>query len=205
MQRRQTIAANPLLWMLAAALLMLGYQALATRPHVTVVEEQIEPLKAAFIDIERVFNNLPALEEADREIQQFAEELEQREQQARDRAEQLEEELEMLEPMTDEYNDTMEALSTATVEYRTAVEFSRQKLETRRGRMLRDIYLEMSEAAAEFADRHGYDVIFIDDASPGFEPGTESMIQQQISARRTVHVSDRVDVTDELLEFIANR
>ncbi len=207
MHSRQPIATQPLLLMFACMLLILGYQALAARPAttVTVVEQQSEPIRAAFVDIERLFNNLPALEEADRELQEFSEELDRRQRLARERAEELEQELEFLDVGSDEYNETMRKLGDATVEFQTQVEFARQKIETRKGRMLHDIYRDMSEATSEFAEEFGYDVVFIDDASPQFEPGTESMIQQQISARRTIHVSQRLDVTDELLDYIANR
>ena len=62
---------------------------------------------------------------------------------------------------------------------------------------------EIKEAVAHLANREGYDVVFVDDSASELPvAATEAEMRRQIGARRMLYTSPRVDITDQLVNFM---
>ncbi len=54
------------------------------------------------------------------------------------------------------------------------------------------------------AEQEGYALVVVDDSIVDFQSGTEADMMRQISARRMLYASPRVDITDALIMQMNN-
>lgn len=182
----------------------LTIHALASRPA-TVVVDQIAPARIAFVDMNRLSEQLSAFKEAEQEIVTFRDELLGKENTMRDEVSGLEEQIELLEPGTDEFNAVLRDLSRKTMELRAFVDFAQHSIDARRGAILSNLYKNIASNAETYADANNLDAVMINDSDFEFEPGPEEFILQQIAARRTLYRKRELDVTDDFAAFMNNR
>lgn len=84
-----------------------------------------------------------------------------------------------------------------------------QRLDLLRGEAMRSIYLKISDATVRLGESEGWDLILLDDRSlvqladeAGLITGTR--MNDFVINRRTLHVSPRADVTDQIITMMNN-
>ena len=189
-------------WLVAAGLLgmvaLVGFRSPAPRPPVPSLAT------VATVNLERVFSNLDEKGAADISLQVLADDL-QKKSGAQSRAiELLEQNLDLFSVGSEKYQEAEEQFREATVKLRSFVEFGRLKIDFRKGATLKRLYASIKEAARLLAEREGYAVVLVDDSIVGLQSGTETDVVRQISARRMLYASPRVDITDALIMQMNN-
>lgn len=189
-------------WLVAAGLLgmvaLVGFRSPAPRPPVPRLAT------VATVNLERVFSNLDEKGAADISLQVLADDL-QKKSGAQSRAiELLEQNLDLFSVGSEKYQEAEEQFREATVKLRSFVEFGRLKIDFRKGATLKRLYSSIKEAARLLAEREGYAVVLVDDSIVGLQSGTEADVVRQISARRMLYASPRVDITDALIMQMNN-
>lgn len=177
---------------------VIGYQAAAYRDPVPAPPAAGVTAIATF-DLEKTFNALEEKKAGETELTRLAEDMKKQSDEKAKKLRQMEKELEDLQPGAPKHREVMDALTQATYEYQSQVEFFRVKLDIRRARLMKKVYLSIRKAAEQLAKERGYAVVFVDDSIARIPPGNEEETNRQISARRMVYTSPDVDVTDELI------
>ncbi len=185
-------------WTPAAALLLLvaallGYQTIAAQ------RTAVTPSVIATINLERVFQNLDEKGAADIKLQQIADDLEAEGRDMKQKIDLNEQDLDLFAPGTPKYQASLEAWTLATLRYQSFIEFGRRKIDVQKALTLKNIYQSIKTATAALAEENGYDMVFVDDSIAEMQPGGEAEMTRQISARRMLYTSPRIDVTDELV------
>ena len=169
--------------------------ALIARPAVPT-----QPAVVATVNLESVFNKLAQKEAADDELTAYANELQGEQDATREALNRLQEELGGLAPGTAAHQDKSRELHRKSYDYQAQIELNRHRLESKKGRTLRDIYLAIKAEAKAICDEQGIDVVMLDDSVVDIELGSEAEVSRQISARRTLHCNADIDVTQELID-----
>jgi Skp family chaperone for outer membrane proteins len=164
---------------------LLGYQVAANRPVAASGP-------VATFDLERLFNALLEKQAAFEELPRIARDLEARGEEQRKQLEHVR--------GSAKYKELEDRLEAATHNYRAYVEFSRVKLESERGRRLKNTYLSIRRGVREFANANGYALVLVDDSVAEIPPGTLEDLNRQISARRVMYSG--VDITDALTAYM---
>lgn len=184
----------PILTLVAAMVMLLGYQATAIRNL-----SQLQPAVLATVDLERIFNQLDERDHADAELAEMANDLQKNIDAQVRRINLLEEDLEAFEQGSDKHQQTLEELSLLSLEYQADVEWSRQMIAFQRAVILRRIYSSIREFMVEEAKERGIDIVFVDDTVVELPPGDEEETTRQISARRMLYTNPSIDITDEVI------
>ncbi len=184
-------------WLVVAGLLgvvaLVGVRAPASRPPVPSLGT------VATVDLERVFSNLDEKSAADIRLQALADDL-QKESAAQSRdIELLEQNLDLFPAGSEKYQEAMKQFLETTVKLQSLVEFGRGKIDFRKGVTLKRLYTSIKEATRLLAEREGYAVVVVEDSIVDLQSGTEADMIRQISARRMLYASPRVDITDALI------
>ena len=79
------------------------------------------------------------------------------------------------------------------------VDFKRDEM---KGEARRELFYQIRDAASEYAQANGIDVIITDDAQLPIQGGTDIQIIQQLVLRRVVYVDTAYDITDGLIAWI---
>ena len=189
-------------WLVVGGLLgmvaLVGFRSPASRPPVPNVGT------VATIDLERVFSNLDEKGAADIRLQALADDL-QKESEAKSRdIELLEQNLDLFPAGSEKFQEAMEDFQEATVKLRSFVAFGRSKIDFQKGVTLRRLYTSIKEATRVLADQEGYALVVVDDSIVPFQSGTEADMMRQISARRILYASPRVDITNAIIMQMNN-
>ena len=184
-------------WLVVAGLLgmvaLVGFRSPASRPPVPGL------VTVATVDLERVFSNLDEKDAADISLQDFADDLQKKSEVQSRAIELLEQNLDLFPAGGEKFQEATRQFLEATVKLRSFVEFSRGKIDFRKGATLNRLYTSITEAARLLAEREGYAVVLVDDSIVDLQSGTEADMIRQISARRMLYASPRVDITDALI------
>lgn len=160
------------------------------------------PAIIASVDLERAFNKTGRRVKAEERLEQLAEVYRVEIERLRSAAEQSKMDMEMLVPGTPKYKEAESAWKQAVLDYRAMVEFSKGKLDAKRAEARKNIYQQIIDAAAGFAEANGIDFIVADDSVIDLQQGTDLQIVQQMSLRRVVYANEAFDVTDELITWL---
>ncbi len=189
-------------WLVVAGLLgmvaLVGFRSPASRPPVPSLAT------VATVDLERLFSNLDEKGAADISLQALADDLQQESEAKSREIELLEQNLDLFPAGSEQYQEATEQFLEATVKLQSFVEFGRGKIDFRKGVTLKRLYMSIKEATRLLAEREGYAVVLVDDSIVNLQSGTEADMIRQISARRMLYASPRVDITDALIMQMNN-
>ncbi len=193
---------KPNVWLVVAGLLgmiaLVGFRSPRSRPPVPSLAT------VATVDLERLFSNLDEKGAADISLQALADDL-QKESETRSRdIELLEQNLDLFPAGSEKYQEAAEKFLQATVKLQSFVEFGRRKIDFQKGVTLKRLYTSIKEETRLLAEREGYAVVLVDDSIVDLQSGTEADMIRQISARRMLYASPRVDITDALIMQMNN-
>ena len=181
--------------LLGLLIAIVGYQSFANRP---AAQGPTGPV--ATFDLERTFNSLHQKKAAFDRIPAISEELQADSDQKRKELEQMKADLDILVKGTPKHNELQDKIIMATRMYQAHIEFGRLKLEAEKGRILKNVYVDIRSAVREIAQANGYAVVFVDDSVGEIPPGTLEDLNRQISARRIAYTS--ADITDQIIDHM---
>ncbi|MHC4446333.1 MAG: OmpH/Skp family outer membrane protein, partial [Planctomycetota bacterium] len=158
----------------------------------------------ATVDLERVFSNLDEKVAADIRLQALADDLQKQSEAQTREIELLEQNLDLFPAGSEKYQEAEEKFLEATVKLQAYVEFGRRKIDFQKGATLNRLYMSIKGAARLLAERDGYAIVVVDDSIVELQSGTEAEMTRQISARRMLYASPRIDITDALIRQMNN-
>lgn len=161
-----------------------------------------DPPVIATVDLERVFNDIKARNQAEGVLETEIKGFQTRADELRAEAERLAEDRDMLVPGTDKFDKVQKQLMQTALDYRAMVEFVRLKLDSTRAEARRELFDQILDAAAAYAESEGIDFIITNDSSLPIQEGTDMQIVQQLALRRVVYASKAFDITDGLIEWL---
>jgi Skp family chaperone for outer membrane proteins len=188
----------PAIVMAAAALALAGYQSPAMRSP--ALATPVERTAVAVVDLEKLYAELNQKADRDTAVRERAETLKKDLADRKKALERLEQDLELFAPGTDKHDEALKKLAEAAATYQTQTKFGRLIIELENGRVLRDVYESIKNEARQLADELGYDLVVVDDSIAEVPPGGEGETTRQISARRVLYASPRIDITAALIE-----
>lgn len=197
MQKNMKPINRPAVALLASIVALLGYQSWAMRN-----QEKLTPAVVACVDLEKVFNGLSAKTAADEHLKQVAEQLTAEGNRKAEAIKQMEADLNDLAEGSPRYRELQDNALLEAQKYRAYVEFSRAKIDSERSRTIKRIYLDIRKAAEEMGNTNGYDLVLVNDSLAEIPPGTEEEMNRQISARRILFASPRIDITAEVVAYM---
>ncbi len=156
----------------------------------------------AYVDLEQVFNQIEALNQAQTRVEEAMVPHRQEADRLRQEAERLREDLELYVPGTEKYEKAEKAWTRAVLDYRAMVGFIEAKLDALRAEARADIFREITDSAAKYAENNGIDYIVTNDATIPLQQGNDIQIVQQLALRRVVYANPALDITTELIAWI---
>ena len=190
----------PLVLIAAAALLIVVYQAGAMR---NVNVEQAQPVRAAVVDLEKVFEKLEERAAEDTRLTARGAELDSEDKSRREMLENMATDLEVLEPGTQLYTEAEDNYIRKSIEYRAWKEFEFARIEREKGLIFEKLYRRVKDAVKEMAQGK-YDIVLLNDSVKELIRGTDQQIGMQISARRILYAEPSLDITDDLIDRMNN-
>ncbi len=187
----------PAVALLVAVVTLLGYQSWAMRQQTTLT-----PAIVACVDLEKVFNGLTANKNADASLKATAEALTAEGNKKAETIKQMEADLADLAEGSARYRELQDSALLEAQKYRAYVEFSRAKIDAERARTIKRIYVDIRTAAQEMGVSNGYDLVLVNDSLAEIPPGTEEEMNRQISARRILFASERIDITKDVIAYM---
>ncbi len=162
----------------------------------------LDPPVIATVNLERVFNDIQSRGHAEVVLQAEIKVFETRQLALRAEAERHSEDLEMLVPGTEKYDTVQKQQMQSVLDFRAMVEFIEYRLDATRAEARRELFAEIIEEAAKYAEKNGIDFLFTNDSKQTLESGTDMQIVQQLALRRIIYANDAYDITDKLIDWI---
>ena len=163
---------------------------------------QLAPPVVATVDLERVFNEIDALDKAQKEVEAAIKPFQDDADTMRQNAERLKEDLELYVVGTDRYKEAEAKWTREVLNFQAMRSFLEAKGDQLRAEARTRIYQGIADAAAAFAQANGIDVIVTNDSSIPLQAGNDMQIIQQLALRRVVYANPGLDVTDQLIAWI---
>ncbi len=154
------------------------------------------------VDLERVFNDIDRRNQAEGELEEKILPYQTRAEDLKIEATRLRDDLEMLAPGTQKYEQAQKQLTQVALDYAAMVEFIQLKLDSTRAAARRDLFTQIIDATASYAQANGIDFIITNDSTLPIQEGTDLQIVQQLAMRRVVYANDAYDVTGGLIDWM---
>lgn len=202
------IAARSIVTMCAAASLVVGTIALTRTTIARPAPSQAPtPVSVAVVDFQKLINGLKELEDRNKELDAIAADFNTKVDELSVRVKALEAELKDNVPKD---NRQLRAAKNAElIELQTQLD-ARRRVSTslfdlRKADVIRELYAKASKNVTEFAQQQGYDLVLLDDRSITIsETGSMNSLMQQILAKRVLHASSTIDLTDRMITQMNN-
>ncbi|HMN96177.1 MAG TPA: OmpH family outer membrane protein [Phycisphaerales bacterium] len=157
------------------------------------------PAVVATVDLEKVYAALDEQAAADASVEALALTMNRDAESRRESIERLRGELEAFRPGSAAHKETLKRLELELLNYNVMVDFNRQRIEARRAEFIRNIYASIKQTLRSMSEERSIDIVFLDDSIPQIEPADAQRTMQQISARRMLYSSPKLDLSDELI------
>lgn len=154
------------------------------------------------VDLERVFNDIDRRNQAEGDLEEKILPYQTRAEELKLEATRLRDDLEMLAPGTQKYEQAQKQLTQVALDYAAMVEFIQLKLDATRAAARRDLFTQIIDATASYAQANGIDFIITNDSTLPIQEGTDLQIVQQLAMRRVVYANDAYDVTGGLIDWM---
>ncbi len=162
----------------------------------------LDPPIIATVDLERVFNDIQSRSLAEDVLQEEIKVFETRRLELRAKAERAAEDLDMLVPGTDKYDAVQKQHMQSVLDYSAMGEFIQYRLDATRATARRELFDEIIQEAAKYAQENGIDFLLTDDSKLTLQKGTDIQVVQQLALRRMIYANTAYDITDALIAWI---
>lgn len=195
---KTTIQIPLLVPVLLVAVLVLGYQATASRfaPK--------RPAVVATVDLEALFEGLAERAAEDARLQGLASRIEQESNNKRQALTNKGTELSAMDPTSPRALEMQDELALGAIEYQAWVEYQRRYIEREKGLVMAKLYRSIKRSVEDMSKAEGLDIVFLNDSLKDIQGGDENMVVQQISARRMLFANPAIDITKDLMDRMNN-
>ncbi len=162
----------------------------------------LDPPVIGTLDLERVFNDIDRRNLAEGDLEAKLRPYRDQADDLRADAKRLREDLDMLAPGTRKFEQAQKQLTHVAMDYRAMVEFIQLKQDAGLAEARRELFEQIIEATALYAQANGIDFIVTNDSTLPIQSGTDIQIVQQLALRRVVYANDTYDVTDGLIDWM---
>ncbi len=184
---------------LVPAILVAGLMVMAG----LVAQATLSPAVVAVVDMERLFNNLVEKTDADNELKGLADDTQVKFDAVKKEAKALESQLLGYDVTSAKYGQISKELTEKLASLSAITELGKQRIVIRQARLMKRIYEHIRTDAGAYSKAQAIDVVLLDDTIPALEENTD--ILRQISARRLIFADKKLDITDQLLEYMNQR
>ncbi|MBK7403249.1 MAG: OmpH family outer membrane protein [Phycisphaerales bacterium] len=165
-----------------------------------------QPTTVAIVDVERALNKLTELTDMNKKLEDRVKVRQADLDQLRKQLEDLQEKLDSAPENDLEGRRTLRAQIYELRETATARTKAYQSLiNIEKGEIIRPLYLKLTDAIKETAQKQGYDLVLFDDRSLQVPADTESIVNQAIQAKRLLFANDALDITDQVVTLMNNK
>jgi Skp family chaperone for outer membrane proteins len=176
---------------------VIGYQAWAARPAPPAA-----PATVAIVDLEELFEGLKDLDVGRAQLEEHGRALEAEAQRLKDEIAMLQDDLDLYPQGSEKYQETDQRVLEKSFELKGFLRFAEAKMDVKQAELLRDLYAKIKEEVARYAVQYDIDIVLMDDSRELRDVPNRDEMMRQISARRMLYGSDRLDITKDLIEFI---
>ena len=161
-----------------------------------------EPNAAAVVDVRRLLSELKQRQELDAGLQQKVQAFQNTVDERRRELAGLKQELDMLAEGQPEHTQGMEELQLKQLEFQAWQQFQQQKLQREQVRLQEQLYSKAMEGVGAVAQRMGFDMVLFKEGEIGFDQSQPQAAIAQISLRKVLWASDRIDITNAVLDHL---
>jgi len=156
----------------------------------------------ATIDLNGVLSQLNERLDREAELQEFIDEREATLRERGERIQELETDLEILPPNSQDWREKREEILRERAAVRVERELATALAEEMQTLMQMELFAKINEAAAEYAQQNGFDLVLADDSQLQIpqpqNPEQLRQAQQLIVSRRVIYRSDTVDISADV-------
>ena len=162
----------------------------------------LDPPVIGTLDLERLFNDIDRRNQAEGDLEAILQPYRDQRDELRAEAKRLREDLDMLAPGTQKFEQAEKKRTHVVMDHSAMVEFIEIKRDAAFADARRELFEEIIEATAMYAQANGIDFIVTNDSILPIQNGTDNQIVQQLALRRVVYANDTYDVTDGLIAWM---
>jgi len=159
---------------------------------------QMEGVRVAVVDVERVFNEMDERSDILANIQSQIQELQQWEQSQRESLQELQADLELLKPESEEYLKTREELRSKAVALRVQMEVKQQQLEAEQAAQMEMLYRKILDAVSRVARDEDVQLVLTKDNTPRIRNANQQQIAAMVQARKVLFAHSDLDMTESV-------
>lgn len=160
------------------------------------------PTKVAVVNLQQVINKAKLQADNRAANQKRAEELKAEQKKRQEHIVQLQNEIDPLAPGGDAWRTKRDQIQQKTLELRVWAEMQEQNTQLEQARQFAVIYQAATEAAAAVAKSAGYDIVLQTGELPDLLRLNIQQLQTVVQTRKVIYASDRVDITQAVLDRI---
>jgi Skp family chaperone for outer membrane proteins len=159
-----------------------------------------KPAVIGTVDLERLYTGLDEHKAGEKRLEQIAKELNSKNEKLSQTVQSLQAELDNFKADTPGFYETTRNIEEAIGQMKAFDDFSRRKFELEKAKLIRDTYQSIKSSLGEICKQQGIDAVFLDDATPPFDPKDTRPIMQQISGRRMLWINPSIDITGVVIQ-----
>ena len=159
-----------------------------------------KPTTIATVDLERLYSGLDEHKAGEKRLEETAKELNAKNEKMGQSVQALQAELENFKPDTPGFFETSKKIEEAIGNFKAFDQFSRSKFEMEKALLLRNTYQTIKSSLGDICKAQMIDAVFLDDATPPFDPKDTRPVMTQISGRRMLWINPSIDISDVVIK-----
>ena len=159
-----------------------------------------KPTVIATVDLERLYSGLDEHKAGEKRLEETAKELNAKNEKLGQIAQSLQAELENFKADSPGFFETTKKIQEAVGNMKAFDEFSRRKFDMEKNLLLKNTYQTIKSSLGDICKAQQIDAVFLDDATPPFDPKDTSPVMTQISGRRMLWINPAIDISDVVIK-----
>ncbi|MSR33964.1 MAG: OmpH family outer membrane protein [Phycisphaerales bacterium] len=159
-----------------------------------------KPTVIATVDLERLYNGLDEHKAGEKRLEETMKELGAKSEKLGLAIQSLQSELENFKADSPGFFETSNKIEDAIGNFKAFEEFSKYKFENEKKILLRGTYQAIKSSLGDICKAQQIDAVFLDDATPPFDPKDTRPVMTQISGRRMLWVNPAIDISDVVIK-----
>ncbi len=159
-----------------------------------------KPTIIATVDLERLYTGLDEHKAGEKRLEETAKELAAKSEKLGLAVQSLQSELENFKPDSPGFFETSSKIEDAIGKFKAYDGFSRLKFEGEKNRLLKNTYETIKSSLGDICKAQQIDAVFLDDATPPFDPKDTRPVMTQISGRRMLWINPAIDISDIVIK-----
>lgn len=188
------------MWRAAAVAAILTAGAFAWRAGAQGGAEAPATPVIATVNIERLINNLEEKAHRQSKLEEYRQRRLAKLEQMQSDLQAAAAELEVIPSDSEQFREQIEKVERLRLLLEAEDQFAQQQIDSRKGAIFRTLFEKIRAASESYAAQNGYDLVLSDDSGVAVQRGGEQQVTRQIAALKLLYTSDRLDITDAILQ-----